>query len=123
MHQRLSDFGGYHFEVLTDPFTCFDAKNYGALMIVDPEDYFSIDEISKLRQDVEQEGLSLIVIGDWYNEAIMQKASFMNNNTFERWEPVMAGANVGSINALLQPYKIALGDKRVMTGDFVIDKR
>ena len=35
----------------------------------------------------------------------------------------MAGSNVGSINALLQPYNIALGDKRVMTGDFVIDKR
>lgn len=35
----------------------------------------------------------------------------------------MAGANVGTINALLEPYKIAFGDQRVMTGDFVIDKR
>ena len=70
-----------------------------------------------------ENGLSLVVIGDWYNEELMKQTSFMNNNTFEIWEPVMAGANVGSINALLEPYNIALGDKRVMTGDFVIDKR
>jgi hypothetical protein len=35
----------------------------------------------------------------------------------------MAGANVGSLNALLQPYHIAFGDKRVLSGDFIIDKR
>ena len=67
---------------------------------MDPEDYFSEAEILKLRQDVES-GLSLVVIGDWYNEELMKQTSFMNNNTFEIWEPVMAGANVGSINALL----------------------
>jgi membrane-bound transcription factor site-1 protease len=38
---------------LTEPFTCFDANNYAALMIVDPEDYFSEAEIFKLRKDVE----------------------------------------------------------------------
>ena len=71
MHQRLTDFGNYHIEVLTDPFTCFNAENYGALLIVDPEDYFSEAEILKLRQDVEN-GLSLVVIGDWYNEELMR---------------------------------------------------
>lgn len=35
----------------------------------------------------------------------------------------MAGANVGSLNALLEPYHIAFGDKRVYSGDFIIDKR
>ena len=30
-------------------YSCFDAKNYAALMIVDPEDYFSELEILKLR--------------------------------------------------------------------------
>lgn len=53
MHQRLTDYGGYYVEVLTDPFTCFEATNYGALMIIDPEDYFSEQEIEKLRNDVE----------------------------------------------------------------------
>ena len=72
MHQRLSEFGGYHIEILTDPFTCFDALNYGAILIVDPEDWFSTQEIIKLRNDVENKGLSLIVLADWYNEQIMQ---------------------------------------------------
>ena len=35
----------------------------------------------------------------------------------------MAGANVRTINALLQPYHIGLGDQRVMSGDFILDKR
>jgi hypothetical protein len=35
----------------------------------------------------------------------------------------MAGANIGSLNSLLQPYNIAFGDKRILTGDFIIDKR
>lgn len=37
-------------------------------MIVDPEDYFSEAEISKLRRDVEEENLSLIILADWYSE-------------------------------------------------------
>jgi len=53
----------------------------------------------------------------------MKHSKFINNNTFEEWNPVMAGANVGSLNALLEPYHIAFGDKRVLSGDFVIDKR
>ena len=35
----------------------------------------------------------------------------------------MAGANVRTINALLEPYYIALGDQRAMSGDFILDKR
>ena len=37
--------------------------------------------------------------------------------------PVMAGANVPSLNALLDNYYISLGDQRVLSGDFVLDKR
>ena len=35
----------------------------------------------------------------------------------------MAGANIGALNALLEPYHIAFGDKRVLSGDFLIDQR
>ena len=35
----------------------------------------------------------------------------------------MAGANVHSLNALLDSYFISFGDTRVFSGDFVIDKR
>ena len=36
---------------------------------------------------------------------------------------MMAGSNVRTINALLEPYHIGLGDQRVMSGDFILDKR
>ena len=49
LHQRLTEYGGYFVETLTDPATCFDASNYGALLLIDPEDFFSNNEISKLR--------------------------------------------------------------------------
>jgi len=67
MHQRLTELGGYHVEVLQDPFTCFDAQNYGALLVVDTEDYFSEAEILKLREDIEEHQLSVVVVADWYN--------------------------------------------------------
>lgn len=123
MHQRLTEYGGYHVEILTEPFTCFDAGNYGALMIVDPEDWFSNTEILKLRRDMETAKLSVIVLADWYSEHIMSQSSFFNNNTFEQWHPVMAGSNVRTINSLLEPYNVAFGDQRVMSGDFILDKR
>lgn len=123
MHQRLVEFGDYHVEILTEPFTCFDAENYGALLVVDPEDYFSGAEITKLRRDIEQLDLSLIVLADWYSQPLLEQSSFYNNNTFEVWHPVMAGSNVRTLNALLEPYNIALGDQRVLSGDFVLDKR
>ena len=62
-------------------------------------------------------------MADWYNKYILEHSTFVNNNTFEEWSPVMAGANVGSLNALLEPYHIAFGDERVFSGDFIIDKR
>lgn len=35
----------------------------------------------------------------------------------------MAGSNVPSLNALLDNYYISFGDERVLSGDFVLDKR
>jgi membrane-bound transcription factor site-1 protease len=32
---------GYFVEVLGEPFTCFDASQYGTLLIVDPEEVHS----------------------------------------------------------------------------------
>lgn len=65
----------------------------------------------------------MVILADWYNQELFEQGSFYNNNTFEEWRPVMAGANVRTINALLEPYHIALGDRRVMSGDFILDKR
>ena len=57
----------YYVDVLGEPYTCFDARNYGTLMVVDPEDEFFREEIAKLYTDVTQEGLNVIVLADWYN--------------------------------------------------------
>ena len=51
---------GYFVEVLGSPLTCFDASQYGALLMVDLEDEFFPEEIEKLKTDVEQKGLSVV---------------------------------------------------------------
>ena len=51
---------------------CFDAKQYGALMLVDPEEEYSESEVKKLRDDVVNEGLGVFVVGDWYNVKQME---------------------------------------------------
>lgn len=44
MYQHLRN-TGYYLEVLGYPFTCFDAKNYGTLLIVDTEEEFFPEEV------------------------------------------------------------------------------
>lgn len=61
-------------------------------------------------------------MGDWYNQDLMKRNKFFNNNTFEVWTPFMAGANVPSLNALLKPYHIAFGEK-VFSGEVFLEKR
>lgn len=121
LHQKLVD-SGFFVEILTESFTCFDATFYKVLLIIDPEDYFNENEIRKLRYDIEQHSLSLIVMADWYNRDLMKQNRFFNNNTFELWTPFMAGANIPTLNALLEPYHIALGEQ-VFSGELIIDKR
>jgi len=121
LHQRLSK-QGYHLEILTQGFTCFAAENYKALLLIDPEDYFSTEEILKLRQDIETKDLSLIVVGDWYNAEKLSKKRYYNIVTFEEWYPFMGGSNVPSINSLLKPYHIALG-QGVYSGQFLVENK
>ena len=78
---------GYFIEVLGSPLTCFDASGYGALLIVDSEEEFFPEEIEKLRQDVNERGLSLIVFADWYNVEVMKKIKFYDENTRQWWMP------------------------------------
>lgn len=44
MYQHLRN-AGYYLEVLGHPFTCFDAKNYGTLLVVDTEEEFFPEEV------------------------------------------------------------------------------
>lgn len=97
---------GFFIEILNEPLTCFSASNYKALLLIDIEDYLSETEIAKVRRDVEVEGLSLIVVADWFNKKKLHAQSFSNIVTFENWLPFMGGSNIPTLNALLEPYQI-----------------
>ena len=83
MYQHLRA-NGYYVEVLGSPFTCFDAKQYGTLLIVDPEEEFFPEEITKLKRDFD-DGLSVIIFSDWYNVTVMKKVKFYDENTRQWW--------------------------------------
>lgn len=59
----------------------------GALLLVDSEEEFFPEEISKLQLDVEERGLSLVVFADWYNSDVMKKIKFYDENTRQWWMP------------------------------------
>ncbi|KAK3034341.1 hypothetical protein RJ639_032239 [Escallonia herrerae] len=111
---------GYYIEALGSPLTCFDAYQYGTLLLVDLEDEYFAEEIKKLRDDVIHTGLGLAVFAEWYNVDTMVKMRFFDDNTRNWWTPVTGGANVPALNDLLAPFGIGLGDK-ILNGDFSID--
>lgn len=119
MFNMLRD-AGYFVETLGSPLTCFDARQYGTLMLVDLEDEFFPEEIRKLRDDVISTGLGLVVFADWYNVETMVKMRFFDDNTRSWWTPVTGGANLPALNDLLAPFGIAFGDK-ILNGDFIMN--
>ncbi|XP_046428490.1 membrane-bound transcription factor site-1 protease isoform X2 [Neodiprion fabricii] len=119
MYQHLRN-AGYYLEVLGYPLTCFQAKNYGTLLIVDSEEEFFPEEVAKLKLDVEEEGLSVVVFADWYNVTVMRKVKFYDENTRQWWVPDTGGANVPALNDLLHTnWGIAFGDE-VRDGQFTL---
>ncbi|KAH0723033.1 hypothetical protein KY290_005701 [Solanum tuberosum] len=104
---------GYYIETLGSPLTCFDANQYGTLLLVDLEDEYFLEEIKKLRDDVINSGLCLAVFADWYNVDAMIKMRFFDGNTHSWWTPVTGGAIVPALNDLLATF----GDK-ILNGDF-----
>ncbi|KAG5582596.1 hypothetical protein H5410_053223 [Solanum commersonii] len=109
---------GYYIETLGSPLTCFDAHQYGTLLLVDLEDENFPEEIKKLRDNVINSGLGLAVFADWYNVDAMVKMRFFDGNTHSWWTPVTGGANVPALNDLLATFGIAFGDK-ILNGDLV----
>lgn len=110
MYQHLRN-AGYYLEVLGTPFTCFRAKNYGTILIVDTEEEFFPEEVAKLKRDVEEEGLSVVVFADWYNVTVMRKVKFYDENTRQWWVPDTGGANIPALNDLLYAnWGVAFGD-------------
>ncbi|XP_069113191.1 membrane-bound transcription factor site-1 protease-like [Argopecten irradians] len=117
MYQHLRS-SGYFVEVLGSPFTCFDASQYGTLLIVDAEEEYFPEEVTKLKRDVDN-GLSVIIFGDWYNVSVMRKVKFYDENTRQWWMPDTGGANLPATNDLLAPFGMAFSDQ-VYEGDFMM---
>ncbi|KAH8295715.1 hypothetical protein KR018_005650 [Drosophila ironensis] len=101
---------GYYIDVLRQPFTCFNASHYGALLIVDPEKEFEDAEVVALKENVYKKGLGVVVFADWYNTTVMKKIKFFDENTRQWWTPDTGGANIPALNDLLKPFGIAFGD-------------
>ena len=134
MYQHLRS-RGFFVEVLGAPLTCFDATDYGALIIVDSEEEFFPEEVAKVRpdaqkdldiawlcgsfhfsplklhRDVVEHDLSLIVIADWYDADVMNKIMFYDENTKNWWHPETGGANIPALNDLLQPFGMAFSSQ------------
>ncbi|KAG5849428.1 hypothetical protein ANANG_G00110290 [Anguilla anguilla] len=117
MYQHLRSMG-YFVEVLGAPITCFDASQYGTLLMVDSEEEYFPEEISKLRRDIDN-GLSLIVFSDWYNTSVMRKVKFYDENTRQWWMPDTGGANVPALNDLISVWGMAFSDG-LYEGDFTM---
>jgi len=49
-------------------------------MLVDSEEEYFPEEVTKLKRDIDQ-GLSVIVFADWYNVSVMKKVRFYDENT------------------------------------------
>jgi len=109
---------GYFVEVLGSPFTCFDATQYGTLLLVDAEEEYFPEETTKLKRDIDN-GLSVIVFADWYNVSVMRKVKFYDENTRQWWMPDTGGANIPAINDLLSPWNMAFSDD-VYEGEFTM---
>ena len=52
----------------------------GTLLIVDPEEEYFPEEVTKLKRDIDK-GLSVVIFADWYNVTVMEKVKFYDENT------------------------------------------
>ena len=63
-------------------------------MVVDPEEEYFAAEVDKLQVDLEQRGLSLLVVADWYNPRVVERARFFDVSTRSWWTPITGSVAV-----------------------------
>jgi len=100
----------YYLEVSGSDLSCIDLSKYGVLMIVDPEEEFFQEELTKIHKAVMSAKLSLLVVADWYNVQTMRKVQFSDENMGRLFVPITGGANVPALNDLLGQFGITLSD-------------
>jgi hypothetical protein len=99
--------------VLHHTFACIDGSKYLAYVLVDPEAIYSDYEITKIKYDVEELGVSLWVLADWFDERLGE--AIYDHNAEAMTDPVSSGSELSSLNSLLSNYFIELG-ARAYTG-------
>jgi membrane-bound transcription factor site-1 protease len=104
-------------DILRAPLTCFDANEYGILILADTEESISEEEIDKIENDVRSYSLSVLIVSDWFDEILLKSSSFFDDNTHSEWYPITGGANVPSINTLLKRFGMRFG-LQTFTGSF-----
>ena len=102
---------GYHVEVLGSSATCYNASNYGTLVLCDTEGEFHEEEMAKIDKDVREGGMGLVIIADWYNKRQMQKLRFFDDNTRNIWTAITGGSNVPGLNRLLRSMGIVFSSE------------
>lgn len=114
---------GYHVDVIDTSVACLGAKlgeMYGALLILDSEDFFFTKERAVIRDAVVKNGLALVVAAEWDDPDLMRDLQFSDDNTRSRWSPIVGGGNVLALNQLLKPFGIAFGTG-AFTGTLSVD--
>lgn len=106
---------GFEVDILDRPVSCMQDKlgEYGALVIIDSEDFFSKPEIDVIQHAVKKQGMSLIIAAEWYNTSLQETLGFHDDNTRSWWTPIIGGANIPGLNELLSPLNISLSDEVV----------
>ena len=60
--------------------TCSYFVSLGSLVIIDPEEEFWPEEVSKLSTDVRHNGLSLLIFAGWFNTSVQNTLKFYDAN-------------------------------------------
>ncbi|GAB9474371.1 Membrane-bound transcription factor site-1 protease [Globisporangium polare] len=100
---------GYYIEILPFEYSCMDLKQYGVVLLVDPEEEYFHDEIVALQQAIKYENVSLIVFADWYDDEVLDTMDMFDTSTLSNWHAITGGANIPALNNLLRDFNIEFG--------------
>lgn len=110
---------GFTIDILDQPLSCFGvnrAREYGGIILLDTEDFFSRNDTDLLEELVKLHGSALIVAAEWYSLDAMESIRFEDDNTRSWWSPIIGGGNIPGLNILLDRFGIAFGEE-VLSGD------
>ena len=76
--------GGFHIETLADEWTSFDATQYGALLLIDPEEGLPPLRGAQAARRRAHEGLGLVAAADWFHPKLMAELYYRDEHTGSR---------------------------------------